>query len=241
MTRTTRDIRTNRVPGLLGCSVTLVAMLAGCAASNPSIMNGPVAALPNPQPAYMERVNNGAIYQQNMTMAALYNGRRKPRFVGDSLKVEISESTSASNTVKTATSRKNALASKGPGTASSSKGLVNQIINLDATASGSDSFDGSGTNTQASNFTGTLAATVINVLANGNLVIAGERSVAMSNGVSTLRFSGIVDPKDFTQGNVVASSDVVNARLEVAGKGDVSEAGSRNWLQRVLTNSLSVW
>jgi len=27
----------------------------------------------------------------------------------------------------------------------------------------------------------------------------------------------------------------------VAGQGDVSEAASRNWLQRVLTNSLSVW
>ncbi|WPB55658.1 flagellar basal body L-ring protein FlgH [Xylophilus sp. GOD-11R] len=217
------------------------AVLTGCASSAPSIMNGPLAAMPAAQPAFVERVNNGAIYQQNMTMAALYNGRRKPRFVGDSLKVDIAESSSGSNTVKTATSRKNALASKGPGTASSSKGLINQIINLNATASGSDSYDGSGATSNATSFTGQIAATVINVLPNGNLVIAGERTMAMSNGVNTLRFSGIVDPKDFTQGNVVASTDVVNARLEVAGKGDVSEAGSRNWLQRVLTNSLSVW
>ncbi|WP_268236195.1 flagellar basal body L-ring protein FlgH [Xylophilus rhododendri] len=130
---------------------------------------------------------------------------------------------------------------QGPGTAANNKGLINNIINLDATASGSDAYDGSGSTSNATSFTGTIAATVINVLPNGNLVVAGERTVAMSNGTNTLRFSGVVDPKDFTQGNVVASADVANARLEVAGKGDVSEAGSRNWLQRVLTNSLSVW
>ena len=232
-----------RTPTRLAAASALIsiATLAGCTATPPSIMNGPVAAMPNAAPAFVERVNNGSIYQQNMNMAALYNGRRKPRFVGDSLKVDISESTSASNTVKTETSRKNALANKGPGTASSSKGLINQIINLDATASGSDSFAGNGTSTNTSSFTGQLAATVINVLPNGNLLVAGERSVAMSNGVNTLRFSGIVDPKDFTQGNVVASADVVNARLEVVGKGDVSEASSRSWLQRLLTNQLSVW
>ena len=231
---------TRRLP-ISACVLLACSVLAGCAAHNPSIMDGPLAARADPRPAAIERVNNGAIFQQNMTMAALYNGRRKPRFVGDSLKVDISESTSASHTVKTETSRKNALASKGPGTASSSKGLVNQIINLDATASGSDSFAGNGSTSNSSSFTGQLAATVVNVLPNGNLVVAGERSVAMSSGVSTLRFSGIVDPKDFTQGNVVASGDVANARLEVVGRGDVSEAGSRNWLQKVLTNSLSVW
>ena len=86
-----------------------------------------------------------------------------------------------------------------------------------------------------------IAATVTQALPNGNLVVAGERSVALNGGVRTLRFSGVVDPKDLASGNVVASADVANARLEVAGQGDVSEAASRNWLQRVLTNSLSVW
>jgi flagellar L-ring protein precursor FlgH len=217
-------------------------LLAGCS-SNPdtTIMKGPLTAMPAPQAPYIERVNNGSIFQQNMQMAALYNGRNKPRFVGDSLKVDISESQSGSNTLKTETSRKNAIASTGPGTASSNKGLINQLINMNATASGSDSFAGSGSATNATSFTGTIAATVINVLPNGNLVVAGERSVSMSNGVSTLRFSGIVDPKDFTQGNIVASADVSNAKLEVVGKGDVNEAGSRSWIQRVLTNSLAFW
>ena len=82
---------------------------------------------------------------------------------------------------------------------------------------------------------------MINVLPNGHLVVAGERSVAMNGGTSTLRFSGIVNPRDIRAGNVVASADAVNARVELVGQGDVSEAATRNWLQRVLTSSMTVW
>jgi flagellar L-ring protein precursor FlgH len=51
----------------------------------------------------------------------------------------------------------------------------------------------------------------------------------------------VVDPKDIKDGNVIQSADVVNARLEMVGQGDVSESSSRTWLQRVLTNSLANW
>jgi flagellar L-ring protein precursor FlgH len=34
---------------------------------------------------------------------------------------------------------------------------------------------------------------------------------------------------------------VVNARFEVGGEGDVQDASSRNWVQRLLTRHLTVW
>ena len=71
--------------------------------------------------------------------------------------------------------------------------------------------------------------------------MAGERSMGLNGGVSTLRFSGIVNPRDIGPGNVVASADVVNANLESVAQGDVSDAASRSWLQRVLARSLSIW
>ena len=52
---------------------------------------------------------------------------------------------------------------------------------------------------------------------------------------------GVVNPNDIRAGNVVASSDVVNANLEAVGDGEVSDTASRSWLQRVLTKSLAVW
>jgi flagellar L-ring protein precursor FlgH len=114
-------------------------------------------------------------------------------------------------------------------------------LNQNDSASGSSSFNGNGTSKNDSSFNGQLAASVINVLANGHLIIAGERTIALQGNGSTLRFSGVVDPKDIKDGNVIQSSDVVNARLEMVGQGDVSDASSRNWLQRVLTNSLAIW
>lgn len=223
--------------GLVGlaCSISL---LTGCASTPNTIVQGPVAAAPIPRPASVERVNTGSLYQPNSV--SLFSGRQKPRNVGDTLKVDISESLSASNTIKTDISRDSALASKGPGAAATNN-ILPGLMAQDVTASGSNTFKGNGTAKNDSSFTGQLAASVINVLANGNLVVAGERSISLHGGVNTMRFSGVVDPKDIKDGNVVRSADVVNARLEVVGQGDVSDGATRNWLQRALTNTLAIW
>lgn len=215
--------------------------LSACASSPPSLMQGPLIAPPLQPANYVERVHNGAIYQAHLNTSALFSSDRKPRQIGDTLKVDIAESLRASQKLATGTSRDNKLAVKGPGSGGKTGGLINALLNADATASGSDAFTGSGNTENSSSFNAQLAASVINVLPNGHLLVAGERSMAFNGGVSTLRFSGVVDPQDIKLGNIVASTDVVNARLEVVGRGDVSDAASRSWLQRVLTKSLSVW
>ncbi|QPF75075.1 flagellar basal body L-ring protein FlgH [Roseateles sp. DAIF2] len=222
-------------------ALALAALLAGCAGGPPpSIVHGPLIAPPMQPATYVERVNKGGIYQPHMQTTSLFSNEKKPRQIGDSVKVDIAEHLRASQKQATDTSRDNKLAVKGPG-GSQAGGLLGSILNADARASGNDAFKGSGQTESTSSFAAQLAAAVINVLPNGHLVVAGERSMAFNGGVSTLRFSGVVDPRDIKPGNVVASVDVVNARLEVAGQGDVSEAAQRNWLQRVLTQSLSVW
>ena len=220
-------------------ALSLSGLLLGCA-DGPSntIVPGPLSALPIARPASLERVNTGSLFQPST--GSLFTGRQKPRAIGDTVKVNISETLSASNTIKEDASRESALKSKGPGNLRSDSALAS-IFNQDQSASGSNSFKGNGTSKNDSSFTGTLAASVINVLANGNLVVAGERSIALHGGGSILRFSGVIDPRDIKDGNVVQSADVVNARLEVVAQGDASEIASRTWLQRVLSKSLSVW
>ena len=215
------------------------ALLSACA-SNEALVQGPVQVMPAPDGAYVERVNNGAIYQPGMAAASLFTTERRARQVGDSLKVAISESLSATQKSKTDTSRDNKLAVKGPG-GSSNVGIVDRLLKADATASGSDSYKGSGDTEASGSLSGQMAVSVINVLPNGHLVVAGERSIAMNGGLQTLRFSGVVNPQDIRTGNQVQSADVVNARMEIAGKGEVSEAARRSWLQRVLTSSLAIW
>lgn len=218
-----------------------IGLLAACSSTPDSIVKGPVTAPPTPLPVNIERVANGAIFQPHMTGASLYSSERPPRAVGDTLKVDIDESLSASLKLKTDNSRETALVQKGPGGSGSGAGLVDKLMNLDASANGTDTLKGKGETENNNSFKGRIAASVINVLPNGNLVVAGERSIAFNGGANTLRFSGIVNPRDIKPGNLVASSDVVNAKMELAGRGETSEAATRSWLQRVMSKTLSVW
>jgi flagellar L-ring protein precursor FlgH len=172
----------------------------------------------------------------------LFTDQRKPRNIGDTLKIDIAESLNASQSLSTDTSRDNKVASKGPGAGDAALGgVLTGLLNMDVSASSSDAYKGSGKSENAQALKGKIAASVINVLPNGNLVVAGERSIAMNGGVSTLRFSGVVNPADIKPGGIVASGDVVDARIEQVGGGDLADSASRGWLQRLLTKSLTVW
>lgn len=213
--------------------------LSACTSPDYGLVQPPTTVPPSARTPTFERVTTGSLFN-NHSFTSPFNGRAKPRNVGDALKVEISETMSASSNAVTSASRQNAMANKGPGKGSGA-GILGWFYDIDAQASGSDSFKGDGKTSNSTNFTGQIAASVINVLPNGHLVVAGERTMSVNGDIKTLRFSGIVDPRDLRGQNVVASADVINARMEVAGRGDVSEAGQRTWLQRVLTNSLAIW
>ncbi|MET0384170.1 MAG: flagellar basal body L-ring protein FlgH [Burkholderiaceae bacterium] len=222
-------------------SFALGAALAGC--SSPSgLVQGPVSVRPITQPTYVEHAATGGIYRANLGNVSLFSDQRKPQSIGDTIKIDISENFSASSTVNSVTSRANSVTSKGPGMNSDSLGtLLKGLANMNATASGSDAFTGKGNSQNTSQFTGRLAAYVVNVLSNGNLVVAGERSLSFNGGVNTLRFSGVVNPLDIKAGGIVASGDVVDAKLEQVGSGGTADTASRSWLQKILTDGLSVW
>jgi flagellar L-ring protein precursor FlgH len=154
----------------------LLALVTGCASSTP-LVSGPVIAPPFTPPLAIERHNNGSIFQANMASTSLFSGEVRPRSIGDSLKVDIAETVKAKREVNTDTSRENSVASKGPGSKSAT-GVLGSLLNLDASASGSDAFKGSGATGNSSSFTGQLAASVITVLPNGHLVVAGDREPA---------------------------------------------------------------
>lgn len=225
-----------------GLLLSVAGLLTACAAADRPLVAQPVYAAPrmSTQP-YVERVPTGAIFQTSMAEHSLFSSERRPRNIGDTLKIDIAEKLTARRKLATETHRENKLSTQGPGSSSSGGGLLKKLLNLKASASGSDSYSGDGKAENESEFTGQLAASVVNVLPNGHLVVAGERSLAQNGGVSTLRFAGVVDPRDIQPGNVVASADVVNAKVELVGSGDVSETSSRGWLQLLLTEQLRIW
>ena len=223
------------------CALAVAGVLAGCAGPTP-LVQGPVSVRPVAPPTYAERTVTGGIYRANLGNVSLFSDQRKPQAIGDTIKVDISESLNASSTVNSVNSRANAVASKGPGLNSNSLGsLLKGLANMDATASGSDSFTGKGNSQNTSTFNARLSAYVVNVLSNGNLVVAGERSMSFNGTLNTLRFSGVVNPLDIKAGGIVASGDVVDAKTELVGAGGTADTASRSWLQKLLTDGLAVW
>jgi flagellar L-ring protein precursor FlgH len=68
-----------------------------------------------------------------------------------------------------------------------------------------------------------IAVMVVDVQPNGNLVVAGQRTVTVNDEQKTLRISGIVRALDVTVNNTVGSQQVADARIAITGEG----AGTR--------------
>ncbi len=78
--------------------------------------------------------------------------------------------------------------------------------------------------------------TVLEVLANGNLIVSGEKQMAINQGAEYIRFSGVVNPRTITGDNAVPSTQVADARIEYTAKGYIDESQNMGWLQRFFLN-----
>ncbi len=210
----------------------LTVLLAGCAALQPSIVRAPVTA--RAEPLSPPVAKNGAIFQANAAHLALFEDRRA-RFVGDTLTINIIEKTSASKKSSTTANREAGDTFAVPTLANlPGKGILG--ANLSATAN--NKFTGKGESASNNDFTGTLAVTVIEILPNGNMLVAGEKQFAINQGTEFLRFAGVVNPNTITAGNVVNSTQVADARIEYRGNGYIDEAQTMGWLARFFMSVL---
>lgn len=209
--------------------VVLASMLHGCALIPPEpIVEGPTTAMP-PMPA-PPTAPTGSIYQaMSYNSTPLFEDRR-PRNVGDIVTVVLNEKTAAAKNVATNTNRGG---SANLGIAAA-PGFMDGVINakLDTSMEGGNQLKGTGDSSANNTFTGTITTTVMGVLPNGNLQVAGEKQIAINRGSEFVRFSGVVDPRSITGANTVSSTQVADARIEYRSKGLMDEVQSMGWLQR---------
>ncbi len=88
-------------------------------------------------------------------------------------------------------------------------------------------FNGEAKQNSGSDVRASIAVVVVDVQPNGNLVIAGARSVTVNDETRTLRISGLVRPLDVTSNNTVGSAQVADARISIAGEGANTRQVSR--------------
>jgi flagellar L-ring protein precursor FlgH len=199
---------------------------SGCMATAPTVeVAGPTQA--RPVVAELARVNNGSLFQV-ASYRPLYEVPRA-RLVGDIITVSITESLSAKQESTSAIEKKSNLSAT---VAALPFMRADQLAKLDATAANENKFDGKGSTESTNTFTGTITATVIEVLPNGHLIIAGEKQIGVNQNVDVLRFSGQVDPVTIQPGNTVPSSAIANVRVDQRGRGAQHAAQGIGWLAR---------
>ena len=190
-----------------------------------------------PQPIVVAPVNNGSIFQSSQ-YRPLFEDHRA-RLVGDTITVQIVEKIAATQTSTSSIDKSGSVA----GSVTALPGLAPNSFTNGRTSVGlssSNTFAGKGSTVNANDFSGTITATVIEVLPNGHLVISGEKQIGVNHNVDVLRFSGQVDPRAIQSGNSVPSAQIANVRIEQRGRGAQADAQGIGWLGRFFLSVLPI-
>jgi flagellar L-ring protein precursor FlgH len=218
--------------------------LSGCATAPEPLAHTPEFAPVIPVALEKPRMATGAIY--NGRHSDNFFGRSRNYRVGDLITVMLDESTRAGREQKGSVSRdaeNNVVPS----------GLVSKIMRLpdkllgnkfDGALNGVNlnkstiKSDGVGTAGQSASLSGAVSVTVVEVLSNGNLMVRGEKQLALTEGAEIIQVSGIIRPDDVSPNNMVQSRRLANAQISYRGTGDMAAVAKTGWGTKAL---LKVW
>ncbi len=223
-----RLIRLNTLTATAFCLVACSSM------PKPAVVDFP-RDTPDKPIASLQSVNNtsGSLFQKASYRPSFEDPRA--RTIGDSITIQIIEKVTASQVSKSTANR----------TTSGSIGVTalpmvspQDMVNMKTGTDSAHDFSGKGGTESANTFYGTITATVVDVLPNGHLAVAGDKQIGVNQNVDVMRFSGIIDPRLIQPGNLINSTQVANARMESKGRGAQAEAQTVGWLTRFFFNVL---
>ena len=100
--------------------------------------------------------------------------------------------------------------------------------------SGSQTSDGTGTVKRIETVTLRLAATVTQVLPNGNLVVGGRQEVRVNAELRELAVQGVIRPQDIASDNTIKHDRLAEARIAYGGRGTLSDLQQPRYGQQIL-------
>ena len=161
----------------------------------------------------------------------------RARDLGDIVTIVVSDRASAIARGVTNTSRKssanNTIASLGGALAAGSP--LGGLVDL----TNEQQLQGQGQTSRDMTLSTTLSARVVDVLANGTLVVQGMKDISVNSEKQFISLHGFVRPNDLTTANTVRSDQVADLTIQVNGKGVVGDAIKRPFvLYRILLGML---
>ncbi len=208
------------------CIGLLAVTFAGCSSTPESKIQRPLSAKPGSVAPAAE--NNGAIFQpggnQPKPGIALFEDR-KAHFVGDILTVNLVEKTSINRKSETTDERKANASVDIP------KVKIAGVAGAwEPTTSAKQEFKDNETNSNS--VSGSITVTVVDVLANGNLAVAGEKQLTVNNDTEYIRLAGVVNPSQVSAANSISSTQLADVQIESKNAQGLDKAHMTSMLAR---------
>ena len=204
-------------------------LLTGCALD---------ALGPLPEEEYTTAVPTGSLFNPYSSNNGLYTDTRAHK-VGDLISVQLDERTSASKNAGTTLGKSNSI---GFGAlAVGGRPVTINGYDTSASLSNTSDFEGNSDASQSNSLTGNISVSVVKVLANGNLVVRGEKWLMLNNGNEYIRVTGIVRSEDVSSDNTVSSQRIANARIQYGGTGDFADTQERGFISRFFNSAFNIF
>lgn len=173
---------------------------------------------------------SGSIWaKRSAEMGGLYTDD-VARNIGDILTIKIKEDSTIDNKAK----RKLEKSTDRSVTFNGKIGDFTDLGEFGTTAESSNTLDSKADYKDERTFEDSVTVVVMDVLANGNLVVMGTRDRRIAGDVQTIEVSGIVRPSDITYDNSVTSDRVANFRIVTSHRGVAADFNRPGWLGRLL-------
>lgn len=118
--------------------------------------------------------------------------------------------------------------------ASAAKVLPDGVnLNNLASANSRGSHSGTGSIKREETIKLRLAAVVLQVLPNGNLVIAGRQEVRVNAELRELAITGVIRPEDIRSDNTIDWDKIAEARISYGGRGTISDVQTPRYGQQI--------
>ena len=220
----------------LTTAVCVVSGLSACSSVPSSNMShSPQFEPVYPMAAAPAKPATGAIYVGRQSDS--WFGKSKSFQVGYVITVLLNESSQASRTQNGSITRESKNDMVPTGLANWGKGVGGWMNGIKMDGS-SMSNKGTGAADQQATLTGSVAVSVVEVMPNGNLVLRGEKQLALTEGSEIIQVAGIIRPDDVAPNNTVQSRRLANAQIAYRGSGDLANATKAGWGTSTL---LKIW
>lgn len=223
-------------------SLIVLLAIVGCSSTETIKPNDPYFAPVAVPSAPAPKLEEGSLYSQSRGLVLF--GNTNSHQVGDIITILLDERTvsSKSSTVDITKENDISLLENGNPTIlgrDTTKELpVIGDITIPTQSSQSREFAGDASADQSNRLQGNISVTITDVMANGNLVVRGEKWLTLNKGDEYIRISGMLRPQDITLSNSVSSTKLANARIAYSGTGDLANSQKMGWLSRFFNGPL---